>query len=128
VLFDSLIADKPGSPSLMNARCWAKGTRMVMIDSALKDCTGAIELSTDTSGPLDSRAMVWYRLGKYEQALADLDAVLASTPNQAESHFMRGIVLAKSNRRPEATKEFAIARRLLPSVDKRYARYGIKAD
>ena len=46
LLFDSLIADKPGSPSLMNARCWAKGTRMVMIDSALKDCTGAIELST----------------------------------------------------------------------------------
>jgi tetratricopeptide (TPR) repeat protein/transglutaminase-like putative cysteine protease len=128
VLFDSLIADKPGSPSLMNGRCWAKGTRMVMIDSALKDCTGAIELSTDTSGPLDSRAMVWYRLGKYEQALADLDAVLASTPNQAESHFMRGIVLAKSNRTPEAKKEFAIARRLLPSVDRRYARYGIKAD
>ncbi|WP_404368560.1 DUF3857 domain-containing protein [Sphingomonas sp. MMS24-J45] len=126
-LFDTLIADKPGSPSLMNARCWAKGTRQVMLESALKDCTNAIELSTDTSAALDSRAMVWYRLGKYEEALADLDAVLAAAPGQAESRFMRAIVLSKLQRHAESAKELTVARRLKPSVDKQYARYGIKA-
>lgn len=126
-LYDSLIGDKPGSPSLMNARCWIKGTRDIMLESALKDCTAAIELSTDASGPLDSRAMVWFRLGKYQEALADLDAVLAAVPSQAESRFMRAIVLSKVHREPEASAELAIARRLQPSVDKHYARYGIKA-
>ncbi|HXH15921.1 MAG TPA: DUF3857 domain-containing protein [Sphingomonas sp.] len=124
-LFDSLIDDKPGSPSLMNERCWVKGTRQLMLESALKDCTSAIELSSDTSSALDSRALVWYRLGKYEEALADLDAVLAAAPGQAESHFMRAIVLASLQRNAESVKELAIARRLKPSVDKQYARYKI---
>ncbi|MBN8809397.1 MAG: DUF3857 domain-containing protein [Sphingomonas sp.] len=127
-LYDSLIADKPGSPSLMNARCWAKGTRQIMLESALKDCTAAIELSTNTSGSLDSRALVWFRLGKYQEALTDLDAVLAATPSLAESRFMRAIVLAKLGRETEAHKELVIARRLKPSVDRQYARYGIKAN
>lgn len=126
-LYDSLIAEKPGSPSLMNARCWVKGTRQVMLESAAKDCTMAIELSTDTSGPLDSRALVWYRLGKYDEALADLDAVLAAAPGQAESHFLRGVVLAKVHRDAEAAKALSVARRLQPSVDRQYARYGIAA-
>lgn len=126
-LYDSLIADKPGSPSLMNARCWTKGTRQIMLESALKDCTAAIELSTDTSGPLGSRALVWFRLGKYQEALMDLDAVLAAVPGQADSRFMRAIVLLELHREPEASKELVIARRLRPSVDRHYARYRIKA-
>ena len=35
-LFDGLISAKPGSPSLLNGRCWTKATRNVMLDSALK--------------------------------------------------------------------------------------------
>lgn len=124
--FDDLIAEKPGSPSLMNARCWVKGTRSVMLDSALKDCTAAIELSTDTSGPLDSRALIWFRLGRFDSALADLDAVLAAVPGQAESHYMRGVVLYGLHRDTEAAAELKLARRIKPTLDKQYARYGIK--
>ncbi len=126
-LFDSLIADKPGSPSLLNGKCWTKGTRAVMLDSALKDCTQAIELSSETSSELDSRALVWYRLGKYDQALADLDAVIATSPGVAESRFMRSIVLKQLHRDADAARELAVARRLSPNVDRTYARYGIKA-
>ena len=125
-LYDSLIAEKPGSPSLMNERCWAKGTRSVMLDTALKDCTSAIELSTDTGEALDSRAMVWFRMGKYDEAMADLDATLAATPGRAESRFMRSIVLTRLKRTAEASKELAVSRRIDPSVERHYARYGIK--
>jgi tetratricopeptide (TPR) repeat protein/transglutaminase-like putative cysteine protease len=125
-IYDDLIAQKPGSPSLMNQRCWAKGTRSVMLDSALKDCTGAIELSNDTAAALDSRAMVWYRMGRYDEALKDLDAVLAGTPGQSDSRFMRAVVLRALHRDADAVKDAAIARRLDPSVDRQYALYGIK--
>lgn len=125
-IFDELIVQKPGSPSLMNQRCWAKGTRSVMLDSAVKDCTTAIELSNDTSAALDSRAMVWYRLERYDQALADLDAVLAANPGQSDSRFLRAVVLKALHRDSDAAVDSAIARRLDPSVDRRYARFGIK--
>ncbi|MDT1115732.1 hypothetical protein RNI00_30310, partial [Pseudomonas aeruginosa] len=59
--YDALITQKPGKPSLLKGRCWTKALRQVQIDTALKDCTSAIELSDDTSEILDSRAVVWLR-------------------------------------------------------------------
>ncbi|MEG3163577.1 DUF3857 domain-containing protein [Sphingomonas sp. PB2P19] len=126
-LYDAMITAKPGSPSLLNARCWVKGIRSVMLDTALKDCTRSIELSSDTAAALDSRAMVWYRMGRYDEALADLDAVLAGAPGQAPSRFLRSVVLKQLHRDGEAARELALARRMQPSVDRQYARYGIKA-
>lgn len=125
-IYDGLIAEKPGSPSLLNARCWVKGTRAVMLDTALKDCTSAIELSSDSYAALDSRAMVWYRLGRFDDALRDLDAVLAGAPGLANSLYLRGIVLKRLHRDPDAAADLALARRLAPSVEKEYLRFGIK--
>jgi len=127
-LFDALIAEKPGSPSLLNGRCWVKGTRALMVDTALKDCTEAIELMSNSAPALDSRAMVWYRLGRDEEALRDLDAVLAAVPGMAASRYLRAAVLTRLHREAEAARDLAIARQLVPGIDRRYARFGIKAD
>ncbi len=125
-MLDTLIVEKPGSPGLLNARCWVKGTRSVMLDTALKDCTNAIELSDNTLAALDSRAMVWFRMGRFTEAMADLDAVLAAEPTMAGSHYLRSAVLKAMHRDPEAIRELAIARRLQPASEREYARYGIK--
>ncbi|MDJ0277880.1 tetratricopeptide repeat protein [Sphingomonas sp. 2R-10] len=125
-LYDSLIGEKPGAPVLLNGRCWAKGTRGVMLDTALKDCTSAIELSNDTMAALDSRALVWYRMGRYPEALADLDTVLAANPDMAGSRYLRAAVLKASKRDAEAASDLALARRMQPMIDRQYARYGFK--
>lgn len=125
---DALVAEKPGSPNLLNDRCWVKGTRSLLLDTALKDCTEAIELSSDTAAALDSRAMVWFRMGRYEEALRDLDALLAASPNHAASRYLRSIVLTRLHRDADAATDLAVARRLVPSVDRIYARYGLKAE
>lgn len=124
-LLDTLIADKPGNPQLLNARCWAKGTRNLMLDTALKDCTQSIELSSSTVAALDSRAMVWFRMGRYAEAMQDLDAVLAQVPNLGETRFMRAIVEFRQGSRTAAAADLAIARKINPDVVRRYARYGI---
>ena len=125
-LFDALIAEKPGSPSLLNGLCWVKATRAVMLDTALRNCTDAIELSSDTMQALDSRAMVWYRMGRDTEALRDLDAVLAQHPGMAASRYLRAIILGKLGRKEDAARDFRVARLIEPSVDKRYGRWGIK--
>jgi tetratricopeptide (TPR) repeat protein len=127
-LFDALIADKPGSPSLLNGRCWVKGTHSLELPTALKDCTEAIELASSTAEALDSRAMVWFRMGRYAEALRDLDAVLATSPAKAGSRYLRAVVLARLHRGADAARDLAIARRLAPTIDRTYARYGIKPD
>ena len=125
-LLDALIADKPGTPSLLNSRCWIKGTRNIMLDTALKDCTSALELSQNTVPILDSRAMIWFRMGRYDDALRDIDTVLASSPDIAQSRFLRGIILARMGQTDNAAKELAIARRLDASIGSTNARYGIQ--
>lgn len=97
-LVDQLIEKKPGNAALVNTRCWIKGTRAIQIDTAVKDCTSAIELSSESFAALDSRAMVWFRLGRYDDALRDLNAALEEVPGMAPSRYMRGVILARLNR------------------------------
>ncbi|WP_188773275.1 DUF3857 domain-containing protein [Novosphingobium endophyticum] len=125
-LLDGLMEMRPHSPDLLNLACWIKGMRGVDVDSAMRQCSSAIELSASPSGPLDSRAVVWFRLGRYDDALRDLDAVLRDAPSQAPSRYMRGIVLAHLGREAESKNELAIARKLDPGVDALYIRVGIK--
>lgn len=123
---DRLNLDKPGTPSLLNERCWLKGTQNIELPSALKDCTSAIELSESSTTILDSRALVWFRMGRYEEALQDLDAVLLQAPGFAESRFLRSIVYARLGKAKEAATDLAVARRMSPSVERKYARFGLK--
>ena len=124
---DSAIAEKAGDPNLLNMRCWLKGTRSVGLDTALKDCTKAIELDDDPNAALDSRALVYFRLNRLDDALADLDAVIDAAPGQAGSRFLRGIVRKRSGKAAEGDADLRIARLLSPQIDRVYKRYGIVA-
>lgn len=124
-MLDDLLLERPGNPDILNAMCWIKGTRAFDLDTALKNCTSAIELSTYSAAILDSRAMVWFRMKRYDDALRDLDAALLQTPALGPSRFLRGLILKKVGRNDEAQKEFTLARRLAPGVQKMYARFGL---
>ncbi|MFD0946251.1 DUF3857 domain-containing protein [Sphingomonas canadensis] len=126
---DEAIAAKPGLPALLNSRCWFKGTNNVELASALKDCTRAIELVDDSSPVLDSRGLIYFRMGRMEEALADFDAALEQNPEMAASLFMRGIVrrrIGGAENLKAAEDDLAGARAISPGVDARYAQWGIK--
>jgi tetratricopeptide (TPR) repeat protein len=125
-LVDSLMADRPGAPTLLNMSCWIKGTRDVSVDTAVKDCTAALEGSNSPYAILDSRAMIYYRQGRYEDAIRDLTAVLGAIPGMAESRYLRGVIYARLDRTPESKADLAIARRIKPRIDQEYARFGIQ--
>ncbi|MEO7248205.1 MAG: DUF3857 domain-containing protein, partial [Novosphingobium sp.] len=124
--YNALIATKPGNADLLNGRCWAKALGQIELESALKDCTKAIELSSQTAPILDSRGVVWFRMGRYQEALDDIDAALLQVPGLAQSHYVRNLVLRRLNRSAEADKDLALARRLRPQVEAEYAQYGLK--
>jgi tetratricopeptide (TPR) repeat protein len=123
-LLDDLIKAKPGDASLLNSRCWLKGTANIALDTGLKDCARSIELSEDPSAALDSRAMIYFRMERYDDALADLNAALDKSPGQAASLFLRGVVLKRMGK--SGDDDFAAARMISPRIDVDYARWGIK--
>jgi tetratricopeptide (TPR) repeat protein len=124
-LLDTLIAATPGKSDLLNLRCWLKATGNLALDSALKDCTKAIELSEQSASILDSRGVVYFRLGRMEDALADFDAALEQVPDMAASLYMRGIVRKRTGAEGSEA-DLAAARMIWPRIDEDYGRYGIK--
>ena len=117
-------ARRPGDPSLLNAQCWEAGIWQKVDGAMLDTCTRAVEKSDWSAMALDSRAMAYFRMGRYEEARADLDAALAKAPEMAESRFMRGVVrLAKGEAGGREDVEAAL--RMKPSLAPLYTAYGI---
>jgi tetratricopeptide (TPR) repeat protein len=122
---DAAIKATPGNPTLLNQRCWIKGTLNVALDTALKDCTKAIELADSSAAILDSRGLVYFRLGRMDDALADFDAALDQAPGMSASLYMRGVIRTKTGA-PGAADDLAAARMISPRIDEDYVKYGIK--
>ncbi|AQR73876.1 DUF3857 domain-containing protein [Sphingomonas sp. LM7] len=124
-LLDAMIATTPGKSDLLNSRCWLKATSNVTLDTALKDCSKAIELAENPASILDSRGLVYFRLGRMEDALADFDAALDQAPDMAASLYMRGLIRKRSGAEG-AEADLAAARMIAPRIDEDYVRWGIK--
>jgi tetratricopeptide (TPR) repeat protein len=124
-ILDDIIAKTPGRPTLLNTRCWVKGTHKIALDSALKDCTKAIELSDDADAALDSRAMVYFQMNRLDDALTDLNAVLTRSPDMTSSLFMRGVIRHRMGDQIGSAADLAAARGISPTIDIEFKRYGI---
>ena len=122
---DLAVAAAPGKPGVLNGRCWMKGTLDSALDTALKDCTKAIELSDNPVSALDSRALVYLRMKRYDDAMADVDAVLMRDPEVAGSLYLRSILRRIAGKTLLADADLAAARYISPQIDERYRKFGI---
>ena len=121
------IAVKSANADFLNQRCWIKGTLAVQLDTAVQDCTRAIELSENNTAALDSRAMVYFRLNRLDDALADIDAALDRNPTLSASLYLRAVIERKQGKTQKADEDAAAARLISPRIDEEYARWKIRA-
>ncbi len=124
-VMDEAVAAKPSNANLLNGRCWLKAKLRVGLDTALKDCTKSIELAEQPAAPLDSRALVYFRLGRFDDAMADVDAALDIAPNQSDTLWLRGVLRSRKGDAVAARADFAAARLMNPLVEKEYKRLGV---
>jgi Flp pilus assembly protein TadD len=61
--------------------------------------------------------MIWFRMGRFEDALRDLEVVLDSAPSIAQSRFLLGIVLKRLGRDDDASKDLILGLHLDASID-----------
>jgi tetratricopeptide (TPR) repeat protein len=125
-VLQTLLAERPGDPDILNTMCWHMGVWQLSEDSMLPECTKAVETAGWSPPVLDSRAMAYFRLGRLDDALADYNAALSGAPQLAPTLYMRGIVRAKKGD-PAGLEDIRQALRMAPSLAKQYARYGIEA-
>ena len=118
------VADQPQNETALNSDCWYRGLFDVAIEDALDVCTQAIERASNGANALDSRALVHYRMGDNDAALADLDSALELTPGLAASHYLRGAILLEQGEE-RGRDDIAIALRIAPEIVNWYKQHGI---
>jgi tetratricopeptide (TPR) repeat protein len=118
------VAGKPENSEVLNADCWFRGLFNVALDTAVGSCTRAVERADEPMAALDSRAMVQFRLGNYDAAIADLDAVLRLAPAIADSRYLRGVVRLKQGDQA-GRDDIETALRMSPQLAEFYARHGV---
>jgi tetratricopeptide (TPR) repeat protein len=123
-LLEEALGERPGNAEILNAQCWYSATWRYRLEDAPELCTRAVEASQWAASTLDSRALAYYRLGRVDDALADLNAALRNEPQIAASRYLRGLILAEQGV-DGGRKDIEQAKRLSPTVEHTYRRYGV---
>ena len=124
--FDEAVKLKPETGAFQNARCFARAQAGRELEAAMADCEAALKIRPKDAAVLDSRALVWFRMGKFDEALKDYNAALALSPDLASSLFMRGVVEIRQGHASEGQTDIKAAMDLDPNVGDDYVKYGVK--
>lgn len=131
--FDLWIAahvDDERIPYAENGRCWARAWGGGDPSLALKDCNAALKRakkgSTFYAEVMNSRGLVFLRLGDYPKSIADYDAAIAIVPKNAGSWYGRGIDKRRQHLAAAGDVDIAQANSLAPKVGETFARHGVE--
>ena len=115
---------RAGDAQMLNTLCWGKAIENVALERAVEECNASLELR-DHPATRDSRAMVYLRMGRLEEALDDFNSVLANQPGLAISLFGRAITRVMMGDLAGARSDAREARRIWPDVDQAFRTYGM---
>lgn len=110
----------------LSALCWGKVSFNVALDRALEECQAALKLDPDEPHVLDSRGMIYLRMGRFKEARSDFDRALRQFPQQANSLFARAVLRARTGDWDGARKDAQAALRLWPHAAETFQRWGIE--
>jgi len=129
--YDKAIADldraielKPKYAPALNNRCWVRAVAGKALESALTDCTEALKYRRNHPGILDSRSVVYFRLGRFAEAIADTDIILKALPEKANALYVRGAARLRSGDKGGQADIDAAKAINAKTVDE-YAGYGV---
>jgi tetratricopeptide (TPR) repeat protein len=124
--YENLTKEQPKNPVPWNSLCWHLVTTGGDLNSALEACNTAIKLNPRFANALDSRGLVYLKLGDYQHALADYDTALKLCPRMAGAAYGRGISKMKLGDFAAGSEDIIQGKTANPSLVAQFASYGIK--
>jgi tetratricopeptide (TPR) repeat protein len=79
------------------------------VEQAAADFTQAARLDTTDNGPIFGHGAAMYQMGRYDEALRDLNLAVTRNPRYAEALYVRGLVRRHMGDRNGADADFETA-------------------
>ncbi len=103
--------------SSLNERCWARAMLGKDLDKALDDCNAALKKGPRNAEVLDSRGMVYLRLGRFQESVADYDAALKLQSKSPWSLYGRGLAKQRLGKQAEGDADIKAALAISPRLE-----------
>ena len=126
--YDAWIAAHPKDDHLwevLNNRCSARAKLGKDLDKALDDCNASLKKGPRNSEVLDTRGMVYLRLGRLPEAIADYDAALKLQPKLPWSLYGRGLAKQRLGKQADGDADIKAALALSPNLEAEARRIGL---
>jgi tetratricopeptide (TPR) repeat protein len=115
---------KPRVEAARNEMCWSRAV-VGELQPALADCNEALREEPNAAAILDSRGLVYLKMGQWDAALADYDAALRLNPKLATSLYGRGTAKLKKGDAKGGNADHRAAAAIKRSVAQDFKRYGV---
>jgi tetratricopeptide (TPR) repeat protein len=125
--YSEAIRLEPSNADYLDTRCWTRATAGRDLPQALADCDRALRLKPNYDAPLDSRGLVYLRLGRLDQSIADYDAVLKLVPTNAFSLYGRSLAKLRKGDAAGGNADIAAAKAIQADIADQFARFGVAA-
>ena len=109
-------------PVAWDSLCRARAAAGVQLHRALRECERAIASVPGSALFLDSRGLVYLRLGEFSRSVASYDAALALRPKSASALFGRGLDELHERKVAAGRSDLATAEKIDPGVANRFSR------
>lgn len=115
-----------GNADAYVSRCWARAIADKDLPLGLADCDEALRINPRTAKALRTRAFLFGRLGRFDEATADYDAALAIGSSNAEALYGRGFSRLGKGDQSGGDADIARALSIQPWLANEYDRYNLK--
>jgi tetratricopeptide (TPR) repeat protein len=122
---DALAAQAPDDAVFLNNLCWMRATWGQELPTALSNCNASLTVASSPA-TLDSRGLVYLRLGRLDEAVTDYDAAIKVRPKVASSFYGRGLAKLSKGLKEEGQADLLAALAINPKIEGQFADYGLK--
>jgi len=114
-----------GDPEALNTRCWVRGVNNTELAEGLADCQRSLATRPNSAETLDSLALIYFRQGRFSDAVTQYTAALALDPAQTPSQYMLGVAKLRTGDK-SGDADIAAATAADKTIAGTFAGYGLK--
>jgi tetratricopeptide (TPR) repeat protein len=124
--YSEVIRMQPRLAATYIDRCHVRLISNRELPQALADCNEALRLVPSDIAARDYRGLAHLRLGHYDKAIVDYDAVLKASSIRATALYGRGVAKRKQGDNVGSQEDMTAARLIRPDIVDEFIRLGVK--